>query len=328
MAIETTKLIQKVKGIIHLVVSPFDDNGELDEKALVKCVDAVAKRLNSQDAVFVTTASTGEFYAMTDEECKTVIRLTTETLAGRFPVFAGTGRSGTRRTIKLSQYAQSAGADGVMIVNPYYHTVTEEGLYRHFKEIAENIDIGIMIYNNPGTSKLWIPPELMAKISKIKNIIADKETTADAAKYYWMQKLIDPEDMVIVCGISQLVYPFFAVFGCPGFVTEFANFAPDIPINLYKAARERDFDKMAELTDKMSPYYRFRSELCRKRSSIPTIVSPFLAASDLPLVQSIVKEAMNLTGLPGGTVRDPVERLTEQEKKQLGELLKDMSVQH
>jgi len=324
MPIEPGKLIQKVKGVIHLVVTPFDENGELDQKALAKSVDTVAKTLLGQDAVFLTTASTGEFYAMTDEECKTVIRLTAETLAGRFPLFAGTGRSGTRRTIELSQYAQSVGADGVMIVNPYYQPVTEEGLYRHFKQIAENIDIGIMIYNNPGTSKLWIPPELMARISKIKNVIADKETTADAAKFYWMQKMVNPRDMVILCGISQLVYPFFAVFGCPGFVTEFANFAPDIPINLYKAARERNFDKMAELVDKMSPYYLFRSEMCRKRGNIPTIVSPFLAASDLFLTQSIIKEAMNLTGLPGGTVRDPVERLTDQEKIQLKKILKNM----
>ncbi|MHC4528551.1 MAG: dihydrodipicolinate synthase family protein [Planctomycetota bacterium] len=111
MALKPKEAKDKIKGVIHLVMSHFDENGALDEKAVRTATNHIAKALQGEDAVFVTTASTGEFYAMTDDECKTVIRATVEEVAGRFPVFAGTGRSGTRRTIELSQYAQEVDAD-------------------------------------------------------------------------------------------------------------------------------------------------------------------------------------------------------------------------
>jgi 4-hydroxy-tetrahydrodipicolinate synthase len=326
MPMNPKELKDRVKGVIHLVMSPFDEKGDLDTEALKRCVNHVAQALEGNDAVFVTTASTGEFYAMTDEECRTVMRVTVEEVAGRFPVFGGTGRSGTRRTIELSRYAQEVGADGVMVLCPYYQPVTEDGLYRHFKSLAGSIDIGIMIYNNPYTTKLWIPPHLMARLSKIPNIIANKENTADVAGFYFMQRAVDPADMVIVCGIGQLVYPFFALLKCPGFVTEFANFAPDTAVSLYKAAVQRDFDKMLELTDRIAPYYEFRAKAFAKRSRVPTVAAPGVAASDLALVHSIIKEAMTLIGLPGGTVREPLEKITAEEREQLRKVLQDMGV--
>ena len=326
MAVNFKELTKKIKGVVHVVMTPFDKDGDLDEKALRISVNHVAEALKGQDAVFLTTGSIGEFYAMTDEECKTVVRATTEELDGRFPLFAGTGRSGTRRTIELSQYAQQVGADGVMVLNPYYQPVTEEGLYRHFKTLADSIDIGIMLYNNPVMTKLWIDPPLMARLSKIDNIIADTETITDADKYYWMQRAVDPNDMAILCGMGQLVYPFFAVFHCPGFVTELANFAPEIAVAFYRAAVRRDFDRLVELIDSIASYYELRSKILQSRSPVPGILSPFLAASDFALAHSMIKEAMNLTGLPGGTVREPIERLTAEEIEQLKAVLKQMGV--
>ena len=139
-----------------------------------------------------------------------------------------------------------------------------------------------------------------------------------------MQRAVDPDDMVIVCGIGQLIYPFFALFGCRGFVTEFANFAPRTAVDLYKAAMRKDVDKMVELTDLIAPYYEFRARISKKRSSVPTVMGPFTSANDLPLVQSIIKEAMNLIGLPGGPVRDPIERITADEKQELKKVLEGM----
>ena len=326
MALKPKEVKDKIKGVIHLVMSHFDENGDLDEKAIRTVVSHIAKKLEGEDAVFVTTASTGEFYAMTDEECNAVIQITVEEVAGRFPVFGGTGRSGTRLTTELSQKAQDAGADGVMVVNPYYQPVTEDGLYRHYKTIAENIDIGVMIYNNPFTTKLWIPPHLMARISKIDNVIANKENVSDIAAYYFMQRAVDPDDMVIVCGIGQLVFPFFALLGCPGFVTEFANFAPEIAVDIYKACRDRDFDKAVVLTDRIAPYYEFRAGLMKKRSKIPTVACSVVAGPDLVLVHSIIKEAMDLIGLPSGPVREPLEQITSEEKQELKKVLEQMGV--
>jgi 4-hydroxy-tetrahydrodipicolinate synthase len=318
------ELKKRIKGLVHLVMTHFDEEGKVDEHALRISVRHVANALKEVDAVFLATGSTAEFYAMTEEENNRVIRIVVEEVNGRFPVIAGTGRAGTTLTIEASQQAQELGADGVMIVPPYYNPVTMDGLYRHFTRVAENIDLGIMVYNNPMASRLWIPPDLMARLSKIEKIVADKENTANAIKYYFMQRAVDPEDMVIICGIGQAMYPFEAVFRCPGFVTEFANFAPEIAIDLYRAAQQRDFDRLTHLMDSMAPYFQFLAQLAQRRSPVPTILSPYLSSRELPLYQSVIKTAMEFVGLPGGRVREPMENLTEQEKEELREVLKGM----
>ncbi|HUW17801.1 MAG TPA: dihydrodipicolinate synthase family protein [Sedimentisphaerales bacterium] len=326
MPMKPKELKDKIRGVVHLVMTHFDENDQLDEKAIRKSVNHAANALQGVDAVFLTTASTAEFYAMTDEENKKAITIVVEETAGRFPVIAGTGRPGTKWTIEMSRFAQQTGADGVLIVNPYYQLPTEQALFRHFEEIAESIDIGIMIYNNPVTTKLWIPPDLMAGLSKIENIIADKENSSNALTYYWMQKAIDPQDMVVICGIGQLMYPFYAVYGCPAFVTEFANFAPEIAVNLYQAAQERDFDKMAQLSDTIAPYHQFLAKLAQKRGAVPSLLPSLASSNELPLYQSVIKSAMSLVGLPGGPVRGPSENITAEEKEQLRQVLKEMGV--
>jgi len=326
MAMSPNELKDKIKGVIHLVVTHFDRDDRVDEKAIRKSVNHVASALKGTDAVFVTTGSTAEFYAMTDEECRKTIGVIIDEVAGRFPVIAGTGRPGTRYTVEMSRFAQEAGADGVLIVSPYYQPGTEEGLFRHFESVAASIDIGIMIYNNPTTTKLWIPPPLMARLSKIPNIVADKENTTNALAYYRMQKAVDPKDMVIICGIGQLMYPFFALYGCPGFVTELANFAPDLAIAFYKAGQEKDFDKLTRLCDKLAPYQEFLSGVAHRRGPIPTVLSPYISSNELPFYQSVIKCAMSLTGLPGGHVRGPSENLNEEERKELRAVLEQMGV--
>lgn len=158
------------------------------------------------------------------------------------------------------------------------------------KELADNLNIGIMIYNNPVTSKLWVPPDLMARLSKIENIVVDKENTTNAPAYYWMQKAVDPEDMVIVRGLGQLMYPFEALFGCLGYVTELVNFAPDIATGLYKAAMQKDFKKLTELTDKIAPYHEFITKVARKRGVLPTILSHHFATLSFPFIKVFVKK--------------------------------------
>jgi len=320
------ELKDKIRGIIHLVLTHFDENDRLDEKALRKSVNHVANALKGEDAVFLTTGSTAEFYALTDQECEKAISIVVDEVAGRFPVIAGTGRPGTKCTIEMSRFAQQAGADGVLIVSPYYQPATKGGLFRHFQAIADSIDIGIVIYNNPTTTKLWIPPDLMARLSKIDNIVADKENTTNALAYYWMQKAVDPKDMVIICGIGQLMYPFCAVYGCPGFVTELANFAPDIAVSFYKAAQQNDFHKLTQLADKFAPYQEFLSKVAHRRGMLPTVLSPYISSNELPFYQSVIKSAMGLIGLPAGPVRGPSENITAEEKEELRNVLKDMGV--
>jgi len=327
MPLQPKELKDKTKGVLHLVMTPFDENEEIDEEALKQGVRWVAEKLEGTDAVFIATGSTGEFYAMNDEECKRVAKITVEEINGRFPVIVGTGRAGTKPTIKMSQYAQEVGADGVMVVPPYYHEVTREGIYRHYKKIAENLDIGIMVYNNPETSKIYINPDLMVRLSKIDNIVLDKENTPKAEDYYWMQRAVDPEDMVIVCGLGQMMYQFEALYGCPGYVTEMANYAPEIAVSFYKAAIQKDFGKVTELANKIAPYHEFIRKLAQKYSPLATVLSPQVSIPAITLYQAVCKTAMDLVGTPGGgNTREPMENITAEEKEELGNILKDIGL--
>ncbi|MBD3306257.1 hypothetical protein GF339_07695 [candidate division KSB3 bacterium] len=324
MPMSPQELKQHLKGVIHLVMTPFMDADDLDEEALRVGVRHAVNALKGEDAVFLATGSTAEFYAMTEEENARAIQIIVAEVSGEFPVIAGTGRAGTKLTVKASQQAQELGADGVMVVPPYYNPVTKDGIYRHFKTVAENIDLGIVVYNNPLACRLWIPPDLMVRLSKIDKVVGDKENTANALKYYGMQRTVDPDDMVILCGIGQPMYVFEAVFRCPGFVTEFVNFAPEIAIDLYKAAQQRDFDRVTQIMEKMAPYFQFLAKLARRRSTVPTILSPYLASPELTLYQSVIKSAMEIVGLPGGKVREPMENLTDEDKEELRDVLKQM----
>ncbi len=110
-----------------------------------------------------------------------------DTVAGELPVVAGTAAAGTAQTIALSQVAEKAGADGVQVVLPYYHVPSEEGLVRHFLRLGDALRIGVMIYNNPAVSKLWMPPHLMARCAQHPNIVADKENAAEVAAFKAMR---------------------------------------------------------------------------------------------------------------------------------------------
>lgn len=324
MAMSPQELKHRIRGPIHLVMTPFDENEALDEIALRQAVGHVAESLTGEDAVFLANGSTGEFYAMNDEECKRAARAVIKEVDGRFPVIIGTARAGTRYSIEMSRHAQDAGADGVMIVSPYYHLASSAELYRHFQRIADSIDIGIMVYNNPTTSKLWIPPDLMARLSKIDNIVANKENTTNAMAYYGMHKALDPNDMVIVCGLGQMMYPFEVLFDCPGFVTELTNFVPHLAVDFHKKAMEKDYAGLVGLMDRVAPFHGFISKVAQRAGSCPTILSPYIATPDQYVYQSVCKEAMNIVGLPGGRVRGPMLNLAEDDKRELRAILEEL----
>jgi len=319
------QLKDRIKGLIHMPMTHFDESGELDESAIRVGVRHALTALKGEDALFLIAGTTAEFYALTDEEILRIIRLVVQEVDRKFPILAGTGRAGTKLTIEMSQKAQQLGVDGVLIVAPYYNLATEEGLYRHYESVASNIDVGIMIYNNPVASKVWIPPHLMKRLSKIRNIIADKENTPNALAFYMMQKAVNPQDMVIIAGLGHLMFSFETLYSIPAFVTELVNFAPELAIGLYRAARSKDYERAKEIADRLGSYDLFVSD-CARRRAIPTVLSPSTGGSESPVYQSIIKQAMNLVGLPGGKVREPMENITPGEKEELKEVLQGLGV--
>lgn len=325
MSLKPEEMLKKLKGPLALFPTHFDKKGELDLGATRTAAEYARETLKGRDACIVIAGSTSEFYAMTDDESASLIKTVVETVDGKVPIIAGTGRAATRLTIEMSKRAQDLGIDLAMITNPFYMHISEEGVYRHFSSVAAELSIGVMIYNNPTTSKIAIPPHLMKRLSKVPNIIASKENSTNIETYYWMINEIDPEDMVITCGIGHLMYLFEAPLGSPAFVTELVCFAPNIAFNIYEAALAKDFVKMKAELDNLIPYHKFVSK-CVARRSIPTILGQEWGGKATAVYQSILKKAMELVGLPGGVVREPLENITDEEEKELREVLKQIGV--
>jgi len=261
---------KKCRGIVPVQFCPYTSSGDLDIKGLKENTEFLVEfaENDNRDLVIMTNGSTTEFYVNSVEEQKEVIRTVVETVDGRVPVIAGASHSGTREAIKMAKYVEEVGADCVMIVPPYYHTPTKEGLFKHYKSIADSVKIAIMVYNNPAVSGLMIDPELTQRLSKIGNIVALKDNSPNAWDYAWKAALIDPEDMVLLNGLGEVHYFGSAAGGLNyrGFVTFIGNFAPSISYEIYEAVNSRNFERAKEaLKKKVLPIYRLVSKFMKRR---------------------------------------------------------------
>jgi len=313
-------LKKAMKGVVIVQTTPFNRDGSLDLEGMRANTRWLLERTVGKDFIFTPLGSTGEFFNMSDDECKAVIKMVVEEAKGKNVIITGgVGRPSTRETIKMCQYAESVGADGVQVILPYYVVPTEEGMYQHYKQIAESVNIGIMVYNFPAVSGSWIKPPLMARLSKIPNIIAVKENTPSIMSYYAMRKAVDPKDTVILCGLGELMFSFEALYGCPGFVSGIANFAPDLPYSVYEAGAARDYDKVAELISSTAPYFRFGAKVATNHGP-HTGVGAEGGWMDL----AVLKASMDIVGLRGGEVRLPLVGLNDEEKAELRDVLRAM----
>ena len=324
---EPDEFRKKCKGIVPVQFCPYTEEGELDVEGLKKNTEFLVDfaKEGSKDVVIITNGSTTEFYANSIEEQKSVIKTVVETVDGEVPVVAGTAQPGTRETIKMAKYAEEAGADCAMVVLPYYHTPTKEGMYRHYKKIADSVGIAIMIYNNPDVSGALIDPELTRRLSKIDNIVALKDNTPNAAEHFMKSALIDPEDMALLCGLGELHYVGAAAYGLryKGFVTFIGNFAPSMSYDVYEGTKEKNFERAQEALKRQLPIWSLIGKFMRKRET-PSIIPSILRTNYMYM--SVGKACMDLTGLSGGPLRPPMEDLTDEEKRELEETLKEMGV--
>jgi len=322
MSLTPYELKNKLRGIVSLVMTPFKENGDLDVQTLREVLKKQVKEFKGKDLVFLAGGSTAEFYAMNDEEYKLYVKTVVEAVNGEIPVIMGTARCGTRYTIEASKYAQDAGVDGIMVVNSFYHAITEECVYQHYKEVAGSVDLGVVVYNNPMTTKLYIYPDQMKRLSKIDNIVGLKENTSNPMLFYRTFRTIDPKDMVVFTGLGEVMFLYTAVLGCPGFVCDIANYVPEIAFGIWDAAKARDFTKLVSLIDKIDPVYRFIGKVAKQNGPISSVKTDYLSFAGTPIYQSVIKEAMKITGNDVGKVRGPMYNLSNEEIEELKGIIK------
>ncbi len=327
MSVTLNELKKRLKGIVPVQYCPYTKNKELDVEGLKRNTQFLVDfaKSGNKDVVIMTNGSTTEFYANSIEEQRRVIKTAVDTVDGKVPVVAGVSQTDTEGTIEMAKYAEEVGTDCAMVVLPYYHTPTKEGMYRYYKEVANAVNIGIMIYNNPDVSGALIPPDLMARLSKIDNIIAAKDNATNAADYAFKALTIDPEDMVLINGQGEIHYVGAAAYGLryKGFVTFFANFAPSLSYEVYEAVREENFKKAYEALKKQLPLWGLLPKFMSRRESI-SIIPECLRTNYMYM--GIGKAAMDLVGLSGGPLRLPMEDLTDEEKQELKEVLGEIGV--
>lgn len=323
MPLSPEEMREKVKAVVIVLATPFNLDGSVDSDGLKANVQFLVERCQGKRFVLVPTGSTGEYYAMHPDEQIRVIEAVIDTVDGQLPVVAGTAAAGTPQTIALSQAAERAGADGVQIVLPFYHVPSEEGLYRHFVQVADALHIGVMIYNNPAVSKLWMPPPVMARCAQHPIIVADKENTPDVTQYKAMRDAVDPQQMSVLCGLGDLQFAYEAALGCPGFVSWTANFAPDYSLALLDAADAGDFIRVRDIIGKTGQLYEFVGQCAQHRGRDPWVLPGYSSGH---IYVGIMKAAMDLMGLAGGWVRGPGDDLTQEERGELRRLMAEIGL--
>ncbi|WP_337269906.1 4-hydroxy-tetrahydrodipicolinate synthase [Oryzifoliimicrobium ureilyticus] len=240
-------MTKKFRGVYTVMITPLDRDGAVDLKAMASFTEwQVRQGIHG----LIPLGSTGEFLSLSEEERDGVARTVIETVKGRVPVLIGTGAEDTRECMRLSLKAERMGADGVMIIPPFYSTPTDDELVHHYKTVAAAISIPIMVYNNPATANVDLKPELVKRIAEIKGCDYIKESTLEVTRVRDIIQLAG-EDMTVFGGI--LGFESF-VMGAQGWVAVASNVAPGPMARIFElVADEKKFDEARALYLKWLP---------------------------------------------------------------------------
>jgi len=228
-------------GSIVALVTPFD-NGRIDEE---KFTDLINWHIEQGTRGIVACGTTGESATLSHEEHARVIDLCVEVCAGRIPVIAGTGSNSTSEAISLTIHAAEAGADAALLVTPYYNKPSQEGLYQHYKAIADAVDIPQIVYNVPGRTASEVLPETMARLAGHKNIIGVKDAGGSLVKTADTIGLCEP-GFIVLSGDDFLTVPMISI-GAKGVISVTANIVPGKIAAMVDAANSGDFARARQL---------------------------------------------------------------------------------
>ena len=234
------------KGAIVAIVTPFK-KGKVDEASLRKLIEFQIR--NGTDGI-VPCGTTGESSTLSHEEHDKVIEIVIDAVNKRVPVIAGTGSNSTAEAIRLTRHAYKAGADGALMVAPYYNRPTQEGLYQHYKAVAEAVPIPIIVYNIPGRTGVNINPDTLARMARIKNIVGVKEASGSIKQMSDVISLCGP-NFDVLSGDDLFTLPLMAMGG-HGVISVVSNVAPADMAGLVDAFAAGDLKKAQALHFKMS----------------------------------------------------------------------------
>jgi 4-hydroxy-tetrahydrodipicolinate synthase len=237
-------------GSLTALVTPMHEDGRIDEDAYARLIDW---QIAEGTTGLVPVGTTGESPTLSHEEHKRVVEMAVTGAKGRVPVLAGAGSNSTAEAVGLAQHAQKAGADGVLVVTPYYNKPTQEGLFRHYQAIAQAIDIPVIIYNIPGRSVIDMSVETMARLAEIKNIAGVKDATANLSRPLHTRRACG-EDFIQLSGEDHTILGYLASGG-HGCISVTANVAPRLCAELHQAWNRGDTKAALEIQMRLLPLH-------------------------------------------------------------------------
>jgi len=283
-------------GAITAIITPFK-NYSVDYESFEKLIEMQIKE--GIDAI-VPCGSTGESATMSHEEHKQVIKFAIDKVKKRVKVIAGTGSNNTAEAVELTKFAETAGVDGALLISPYYNKPTQEGLYQHYKKIAENVGIPLLIYNVPGRTSSNVEADTVARLAEVKNIAGVKEASANLEQ---MSKIISktPSSFALISGDDALTLPIYAIGG-KGVISVLSNIMPKKISELCTLCANGDFENARKLNYQIYPLFG----------------AMFIETNPIP-----VKEALGMMGICSSETRLPLTPMAEANKKKLQTILKE-----
>ncbi len=295
-----TKLAKNISGSLVAIVTPMHADGSLDLPALRQLIDWHIEQ--GTDGI-VIVGTTGESPTVSVEEHCELIKVTVEHTAKRIPIIAGTGGNSTSEAIELTEYAKKVGADASLQVVPYYNKPTQEGMYQHFKTIAEKVDLPVILYNVPGRTVADMANETVIRLAKVPGITGIKDATGNLERGTQLiagLKAVGANDFAVYSG-DDLTALFLMLMGGQGNISVTANVAPKLMHELCVAAMAGDMSKTREIQYKLLAVHK----------------SMFIEANPIP-----VKWALHAMGRMESGIRLPLTTLTDASQQQVKEALK------
>lgn len=223
------------KGCGTAICTPFLENGEIDYQVFGKFIEF---QINNKIDAIIVCGTTGESSTMTEQERKDVIKFVVEKVNKKVPVIAGTGSNNTNSAVDMTKYAESVGADGVLVVTPYYNKTTQNGLIKHYEIIAQNTNLPIILYNVPSRTGLNIEPQTCFELSKIKNIVAIKEASGNISQVAKISALCGDE-LYVYSGNDDQIIPIMSLGGI-GVISVLSNIMPEYTHNMVNKYLNRE----------------------------------------------------------------------------------------
>ncbi len=293
---------KEIKGIITAVITPFDENENINENAYRTIIRYL---INQGIHGLFPVGSQGEFFSLSMDERKRLMEIAVEEAKGKVFVMPNTGDISTRNCIELSQYAEKIGADAVSMMTPFYINPSQEELYQHFKSVCSSVGIPVLAYNNPERSGgVMLNIDTIIRLTEnIPNFVGIKDSSGDMTILGEIIRRTPPNFKVFV-GRDSMIFAALA-YGAVGAVAASSNVAAKLVLGIYDAVNKGEYEKAKELQQKLAP---------------------IRIAFGLGTFPVVMKEALNMIGLPAGKCRKPILPLSEEAKTKLRNILKNSGV--